>query len=76
MMSQSTEQTEKQEKQHNQKPECVVCSARTEEGIFIFDHFICRPCEAEMVETDVDEQKYAYFIARMRKLWQAEQKQH
>ena len=54
--------------EHNQT--CIVCSRETQEqGINIWDHFICRNCEGEMVATDVYDEKYPFFIRQMRKIW-------
>lgn len=52
-----------------EKDSCIVCTKEKKEGIYIWDHFICRECEEEMVTTDVHEDKYPFFIKQMRKLW-------
>ena len=50
--------------------ECIVCLSNKDHiGIHIGIHFICHSCEKEMVETDVIDDKYLFFIKRMRKLW-------
>jgi hypothetical protein len=51
------------------KSTCIVCLKEQMIGIYIWDHFICRDCEGEMVVTDVCDEKYPFFIQRMRKLW-------
>ncbi len=54
----------------NKLPACIVCSKEDQPvGIYIWNHFICKDCEGEMVETDVKDQKYPFFIKQMRKIW-------
>ncbi|MCC2684020.1 MAG: Inhibitor of sigma-G Gin [Paenibacillaceae bacterium] len=50
---------------------CIVCGQEkpAEEGLFIVSQFVCLSCEAEMVETDVKDVKYPFFIHQLRKLW-------
>ncbi|WCK54609.1 sigma factor G inhibitor Gin [Aneurinibacillus sp. Ricciae_BoGa-3] len=48
---------------------CIVCGRKDREGIFIFTAFVCRSCEQEMVTTEVNEDKYLYFIKQMRQIW-------
>jgi hypothetical protein len=49
---------------------CIVCGQEklAEEGLFIVSQFVCLSCEAEMVETDVKDVKYPFFIHQLRKL--------
>lgn len=53
---------------HNYR-NCIVCSQDEPEGIFIFDSFVCRHCETEMIKTDATEDKYMFFIKQMRQIW-------
>lgn len=48
---------------------CIICGELKKEGIHIVTEFICDACEAEMVHTDVQEDKYNFFIHRMRQIW-------
>lgn len=48
---------------------CMVCGQTNEEGIRIVAAFICHACETEMVQTEVEDARYAYFVRRMRQLW-------
>lgn len=48
---------------------CIICDQPKTEGIMICAAFICDPCEAEMVKTDVLDEKYPFFIHRMNKIW-------
>lgn len=49
--------------------ECMICGSTKNEGIHICTKFICHPCETEMVNTDVKDEKYPYFINQMKQLW-------
>lgn len=48
---------------------CVICDSLKPSGIRVLEKFICDECEAEMVKTDVTDDKYAFFIRQMHKLW-------
>lgn len=49
--------------------QCIICGNAGMEGISICSKFICIPCELEMVNTDVKDEKYPYFIHQMKQLW-------
>jgi len=48
---------------------CVMCGEKRENGITINSGFICDECEHEIVHTDVNDEKYPYFIQKMKNLW-------
>ncbi|AWB46727.1 inhibitor of sigma-G Gin [Paenibacillus sp. CAA11] len=48
---------------------CIICGQQKKDGIFIVSEFICEGCEAEMVHTDVKDEKYHYFVHRMKQIW-------
>lgn len=47
---------------------CLVCGGLKALGIRVLSRFICEDCEEEIVRTDVGDEKYAYFVGRMRLL--------
>lgn len=49
--------------------DCIVCDQKELEGIFIFDSFVCRSCEAEIIKTNTAEDRYTFFIKQMRQIW-------
>lgn len=51
---------------------CIVCSTHREEGIVIWNSFICHHCEQEMIHTDVFDAKYPFFIEKMKSIWKME----
>lgn len=48
---------------------CIICETTKREGMFICSQFICVDCEAEMVNTDVQDVKYPFFIRQMKQVW-------
>ncbi len=54
------------------KTSCIVCGTHQEEGITIWDSFICHQCEQEMIHTDVFDAKYPFFIEKMKNIWRME----
>lgn len=48
---------------------CIVCGESKELGIRIFSQFLCAECEQEIVHTDVEDEKYPYYIDRMKQIW-------
>jgi hypothetical protein len=48
---------------------CIVCGEARAEGITIIGEFICEACESEMVQTDVKDEKYPFFIHQLRQIW-------
>jgi hypothetical protein len=49
---------------------CIVCGQMNKHGILILSEFLCDQCEAEIVETDVQDLKYPYFVRRLEQLVQ------
>jgi hypothetical protein len=48
---------------------CIICGQEKESGITIISEFICESCEAEMVRTDVKDEKYPFFIHQLKRIW-------
>jgi hypothetical protein len=48
---------------------CIICGLEKESGITIISEFICESCEAEMVRTDVKDEKYPFFIHQLKRIW-------
>jgi hypothetical protein len=47
---------------------CIICGQTKEQGIIIITQFICEDCEHEMVQTDVMDAKYPFFIHQMKQI--------
>lgn len=48
---------------------CIVCGEQKILGLSIWEQFICSQCEEEIVRTEVEDEKYPFFIHQMRKIW-------
>lgn len=48
---------------------CIICGQTKEHGILIISEFICEDCEHEMVQTDVMDAKYPFFIRQMKQIF-------
>jgi hypothetical protein len=58
--------------QGQEKKCCIVCGNQQVLGISIYSSFICHSCEQEMIRTEVGDEKYPFFIQRMKQIWQLE----
>lgn len=50
---------------------CIICEQPklAQEGIFLVSEFICNSCEKEIVNTDVKDERYPFFIHQMKQIW-------
>ncbi|OYD06392.1 sigma factor G inhibitor Gin [Paludifilum halophilum] len=48
---------------------CIVCEEERVKGIRVLDEFICETCEKEIVNTEVEDQKYPHFVLQLRNIW-------
>ncbi|GGG24411.1 sigma factor G inhibitor Gin [Paenibacillus abyssi] len=48
---------------------CIICGIEKVEGIHIVSEFICESCENEMIQTDVKDAKYPFFIHQLKQIW-------
>lgn len=50
---------------------CIICEQpkQAAEGIFLVSEFICNACENEIVNTDVKDDRYPFFIHQMKQIW-------
>lgn len=48
---------------------CMICERKSEVGIHLVSSFICCNCEQEMVATDVMDERYPFFVARMKQIF-------
>lgn len=57
--------------QDHHEHQCAICGEQKYEGegIRIVTGFICEACEAEMVQTDVKDDKYPFFIHQMKQIF-------
>lgn len=48
--------------------QCIICEEMKQEGIRLHMLFICTPCESNMIHTDVREQKYQYYVEKLKNM--------
>lgn len=48
--------------------QCVICEEAKEEGIHLYTSFICTRCEYHMIHTDVREEKYKYYVEKLKNI--------
>ncbi|OCT13221.1 hypothetical protein A8709_00910 [Paenibacillus pectinilyticus] len=46
---------------------CMICEQQKLGGIYIVTAFICDDCSSEIVKTNVNDQKYPFFVNQMKK---------
>jgi site-specific DNA-adenine methylase len=55
--------------EEKQSSPCMICGQKRENGIHILLAFLCDNCAIEMVQTDVQNVKYPYFVHRMKQVF-------
>ncbi|MCO7176901.1 sigma factor G inhibitor Gin [Sporolactobacillus kofuensis] len=54
---------------HASKEEtCIICGHQKAEGIHICNQLICDDCQKKIIETDVTDWKYKFFMNKLAKL--------
>ena len=54
--------------EENEQKSCIVCGEPKDEGITIVTEFICTSCESEMVHTNVEDERYPFFVRQLKRL--------
>lgn len=49
---------------------CVICDENSTDGIYLHTLFICAPCEHNIIHTDAREQKYHYYVNKLKDVHQ------
>ncbi len=50
---------------------CIFCSKEKKEGINLLEAFICSPCERELINAPVAGDRYKYYLAKLKQVWQS-----
>lgn len=45
---------------------CVICEEEKESGIHLYNLFICSECENNMIHTQPREEKYQYYLKKLK----------
>jgi hypothetical protein len=54
--------------QHRYEETCVICEQMKPKGIHLYTSFICIECEKDLIQTDMSNPKYKYFLKQLRKI--------
>lgn len=49
---------------------CGICEEEKEKGIHIYRLFICHECERNMIHTEPKEEKYRYYLRKLKNIHQ------
>lgn len=47
---------------------CMICGVERDSGIHVCNQLICEACQNEMVNTEVTDEKYKFFLQKMSRL--------
>jgi hypothetical protein len=45
---------------------CGICEEKKEHGIHLYTMFICQECEYNMIHTEPREEKYRYYVKKLK----------
>ncbi|MCC5911103.1 MAG: sigma factor G inhibitor Gin [Clostridiaceae bacterium] len=48
---------------------CYICNHEASTGIILLNHYICRACEEDLLETPNDQLKYQMFKRKLKEIW-------
>jgi len=46
--------------------QCIICDERNTLGIHLYKQFICASCEHNIIHTDAREEKYHYYVNKLK----------
>ena len=55
-------------KQMIQAERCGICEEEKERGIHLYKMFICTECEQNMIHTEPREEKYRYYLRKLKNM--------
>lgn len=47
---------------------CGICEEEKEKGIYLYRMFICDDCERNMIHTEPREEKYQYYLQKLKNI--------
>ena len=53
--------------------QCGICEEEKDEGIVLYRLFICHECERNMIHTEPREEKYNYYLQKLKNMNQQNQ---
>jgi hypothetical protein len=52
-----------------EKLQCYMCDRIDNRGIVIYNQYVCRNCELQLIKINLDELKYEFFKRKLKKMW-------
>ncbi|WP_066185767.1 MULTISPECIES: sigma factor G inhibitor Gin [Gracilibacillus] len=56
---------------HKTYHRCGVCEQRKNNGIFLYQMYLCHECEQEIISVRPDEDHYSYYVGKLRAINQS-----
>jgi len=50
---------------------CMVCGDITEDGVTVLHAFLCDACQRDIVDIEVGDARYEFYVQRMAALWRS-----
>ena len=50
---------------------CHVCNEEQDRGIVILDHYICKSCEAKMIDESISQEQYEIMKNKIKEIFKA-----
>ncbi|MUK88098.1 sigma factor G inhibitor Gin [Ornithinibacillus sp. L9] len=47
---------------------CGICEEKKQQGIHLYNMFICTECEHNMIHTEPREEKYQYYLKKLKNI--------
>ncbi|MGX1191507.1 hypothetical protein RKD52_000059 [Metabacillus sp. SLBN-84] len=47
---------------------CIICDTEKVKGIHLYTSFVCTDCETDMIQTETEDPKYAYYVDKLRRV--------
>ncbi|SHG70980.1 sigma factor G inhibitor Gin [Ornithinibacillus halophilus] len=57
-----------EERLYEEVEQCGICEDRKEKGIHLYNMFICLDCEHNMIHTEPREEKYQYYLQKLKNI--------
>lgn len=56
---------------HKLSERCGICEEKKEQGIHLYNFFICTECEYNIIHTEPREEKYKYYLEKLKNMNQS-----
>ncbi|MGN1401122.1 MAG: sigma factor G inhibitor Gin, partial [Bacillus sp. (in: firmicutes)] len=52
---------------------CIICERKKDRGMYIYTSFICHECEREIVNTEIGDAEYPFYLNQLKRVTQPRQ---